>query len=92
VVTWEDIDPRTDFLAIYIQGLTNAFRLVETPQGITHVSKTLQLNFWRPGDTVDEHEKEIRFGTPVFSDPAEQARILQIYGLTERLDYLWVYR
>ena len=27
VVTWEDVDPRIDFFSIYVQGLTNAFRL-----------------------------------------------------------------
>ncbi len=54
--------------------------------------KTLQMNFWRPGDAVFEHEKEVRYGVPARSDPAEQARILSQFGLQQRLDYLWVYR
>lgn len=92
VVTWEDVDPRTDYLSIFVQGLTNAFRLVETPEGVANLSKTLQLNFWRPGDAVYEHEKEIRYGVPAVANEAEQAKILKMYGIQERLDHLWVYR
>jgi hypothetical protein len=67
VVTWLDVDPRTDFFSIYIQGLTNAYRFVDTgdPQQKKELEfKTLQLNFHRPGDTVEEHEGEIRYGIP----------------------------
>ena len=59
---------------------------------MVHQLKTLQLNFWRPGDVVYEHEEEIRYGVPAVSDPAEQAKILTKYGITERVDHLWVYR
>jgi hypothetical protein len=92
VVTWEDVDPRTDFFSIYVQGLTNAFRIQATPKGVAHLQKTLQLNFWRPSDPVDEHELEIRYGVPAVTELAEQARILAHYGLTTRVDHLWVYR
>jgi hypothetical protein len=93
VVTWENIDPRTDYFSIFVQGLTNAFRLDRTPDGrVVHQLKTLQLNFWRPGDAVLEHEKEIRYGIPSVSNPAEQADILAKYGLQVRVDHLWVYR
>jgi len=71
VATWEDIDPATDTFAIYVQGLTNAYRW-ENPVGALakgalpgsgrkFFPKTLILNFWRPGDKELEHEKEIRF-------------------------------
>jgi hypothetical protein len=71
VVTWEDIDPRTDRFSIYIQGLTNAY-LWDDPPGAFKVgdkpgvgrelyAKTLILNFWRPSDTEHEHEDEIRY-------------------------------
>ncbi len=93
VVTWEDIDPRINFLSIYIQGLTNAFELTiaqDATRSFKH--KTLQLNFWRPGDTVDEHEREIRYGVPLYSDVAKQSSVLQHYNLTEPLDHLWIYR
>jgi len=88
VVTWEDIDPRVDYFSVYVQGLTNAFRL----EGGRHLQKTLKLNFWRPGDVVYEHEKEIRYGVPSVSDSIEQAKILAKYGLEERVDHLWLYR
>ncbi len=42
--------------------------------------KTLKLNFWRPGDELLEHEKEIRFGIP------DQR------GGPGGVDYEWVYR
>jgi hypothetical protein len=46
--------------------------------------KTLQLNFWRPGDEIDEHEEEIRFGVPL--DKAD------LYDSEEGVAYRWVYR
>jgi len=93
VVTWEDVDPRIDFFSIYVQGLTNAFRM-ETSQtgGVTQRLKTLQLNFWRPSDTIDEHENEIRYGVPSVTNPQEQAAICARYNIPRRVDYLWVYR
>lgn len=101
-VTWTDLDPRIDFFSIYVQGLTNAYQFEDNPDefepgdppgtGRTYQTKTLRLNFWRPGDSVLQHEGEIRFGLPVETDPARMAEILEQYGLTERLDYQWVYR
>jgi hypothetical protein len=67
VATWRDIDPGTDRFSIFIKGLTNAYRIKADEQtggwqGYTR--KTLQLNFWRPGDEFFEHEEEIRYGIP----------------------------
>jgi len=102
VATWEDVDPRIDFFSVLVKGLTNAYKPVNLPNsfkpgdppgsGRQLLAKTLRLNFWRPGDTVHEHEEEIRFGVPVDADPARQARILKKFGLKQRVDYLWVYR
>lgn len=74
VVTWEDIDPRTDFFSVYVQGLTNAYKWEDTPDAVQpgsppgtgkkFVQRTLKLNFWRPGDEFDENEREIRYGVP----------------------------
>jgi hypothetical protein len=74
VATWEDVDPRIDRFSIYVDGLTNAYRWQDTPgaykpgdplgKGRSFVRKALKLNFWRPGDEFDEHEKEIRYGIP----------------------------
>ncbi len=61
VVTWEDVDPQTDRFSIYIQGLTNAYKWYDTPEGRKYAYKTLRLDFWRPGDDLDEREEEIRF-------------------------------
>lgn len=102
VATWEDVDPRIDFFSVFVRGLSNSYQF-EDPEGAYQPGaepgsgrilrfKTLQLNFWRPGDTVLEHEREIRFGVPIDPDPALQQQILAKYGLSERLDHLWVYR
>lgn len=78
VVTWEDVDPRCDRFAVYIQGLTNAYKGFDVQEnGETvrkYTRKTLLLNFWRPGDEFFTDEREIRFG-----DPTD-------------LDYEWVYK
>ena len=110
VVTWEEIDPRIDYFSLYIQGLTNAFKF-EDPAGAykkgeppgtgrKFTVKTLQLNFWRPGDTVEENEEEIRYGVRldgdsnlekgVYSDL--QKKIFAEHGIDKPLDHLWLYR
>jgi hypothetical protein len=102
VVTWTDIDPRIDYFMVYVQGLTNAYRF-EDPAGAFKAGdapgtgrkltrKTLQLNFWRPGDTVDPKEEEIRFGARLDPDPTEQEKILKEYGVAKPVDHVWVYR
>ncbi len=102
VATWENVDPRIDFFSIYIRGLTNAFICADTPgayqkgdapgKGRVFRFKTLQLNFWRPGDTVFEHENEIRYGVPIDSDPNVQKKMLERFDLEQRLDHRWIYR
>jgi hypothetical protein len=92
VVTWVDVDPQTKFFSIFLQGLTNAYKLAAGPQGPLHLQKTLQLNFWRPADPFHEHEQEIRYGIPAYTDAADQARALAFYNLPVRVDHLWVYR
>jgi hypothetical protein len=102
VVTWTDVDPRIDYFVVYVQGLTNAYKFVDPPgaykagdapgAGRQILKKTLQLNFWRPGDTVDPNEEEIHFGCRLDPDPAEQQNILKEYGIDKPVDYVWVYR
>lgn len=93
VATWENIDPKIDFLSIYVSGLTNAFQRIENETGEVQLKrKTLQLNFFRPGDTVGQTEDRIRFGIPAYTDEQEQSYVLEQYGLEKRLDYQWVYR
>jgi hypothetical protein len=75
VATWEDIDPRIVRFSVYVFGLTNAYRWKDEPgeykpgdsvlKGRKLYRKTLQLNYWRPGDRYFEHdEEEIRYGVP----------------------------
>lgn len=93
VVTWEDVDPRIDFFSIYIQGLSNAFKYTDKAPGQREFAfKTLQLNFWRPGDTEHEHEGEFRYGVRIVSSPSEQDQIFRHYGIRERQDHRWIYR
>jgi hypothetical protein len=102
LVTWTNIDPRIDYFVVYVQGLTNAYRF-EDPAGAYKAGdppgagrkltkKTLQLNFWRPGDTVDPNEEELRYGCRVDADPADLAKILAEYGIDKPIDHTWVYR
>jgi hypothetical protein len=101
VATWEDVDPRLDFLSVYVQGLTNAYKFADPagafkqgdPPGTGRIfaTKTLQLNFWRPGDIVNPTEEEIRYGLPTVA-PEERLQYLKMYGQQTWVDYQWVYR
>lgn len=101
VATWESVDPTTDFVAVYVKGLSNAYKVRDLgtydpagppANGRLFGSKVLQINFWRPSDQFFEHEQEVRYGIPIVSEPAEQAQILSHYGLQERVAYRWLYR
>jgi hypothetical protein len=102
VVTWAHVDPRIDYFVVHVQGLTNAYKF-EDPAGAFKagdapgtgrklLKKTLQLNFWRPGDTVDPKEEEIHFGCRLDPDPADQQAILKEYGIEKPVDHVWIYR
>ena len=73
VATWEDIDPKTVWFSVYVQGLTNAYKIETVTEKDAegketkrwqYLRKTLVLNFWRPGDAHFETDREIRFGQP----------------------------
>lgn len=94
VATWTDVDPRIDFFSVYVGGLSNAYRW-EDPAGAYKAGdpigtgreftrKTLQLNFWRPGDEHLQDEREVRFG--VARGKAG------LYDVSEGVAYRWVYR
>ncbi|WP_428307181.1 hypothetical protein [Lacipirellula sp.] len=94
VAMWEDVDPQIDFFSIYVRGLSNglawtdpkgAFKKGDAPgTGRKFTYKTLQLNFWRPGDDIGQNEREVRFGTaPQRAD---------FYDSGEGVAYRWVYR
>jgi hypothetical protein len=93
VATWIDIDPRIDFFSVFVGGLTNAYRWKDPAnfkpgdppgKGRQFVYKTLQLNFWRPGDELQPNEREIRFGVPLDKP--------DLYNVGDGVAYRWVYR
>jgi hypothetical protein len=94
VATWVDVDPRIDFFSVFVGGLTNAYRWTDTPaayhlgdapgRGRQFVHKTLQLNFWRPGDELMPNEREFRYGVPL--DKAA------FYNVGDGVAYRWLYR
>ena len=94
VATWIDIDPRIDFLSVFVGGLTNAYRWTDDPAGY-HAGdppgkgrrfehKLLQINFWRPGDDIEPNEREFRYGVPL--DKAA------LYSVGDGVAYRWLYR
>ena len=94
VAMWEDVDPKIDFFSVYVRGLTNAYEWTDPPgaykagdspgAGRKFTFKTLQLNFWRPGDELDQNEREFRYGVA----PERGA----FYDSPEGVAYRWVYR
>lgn len=92
VATWEDVDPDIDFFSVEVSGLTNAFQQQGEGNDAPYERKVLQLNFYRPGDKVAQTDDRIRFGVPAYRDEDEQQYILKQYGLTERLDYRWLFK
>ena len=82
IAVWTDVDPKIDYLSVYVNGITNAYRLARQPSGEIAVrKKTLQLNFWRPGDSVQEDRDQVDFGIPLVDDPKEQIEITKRYQL-----------
>ena len=82
VAIWGDVDPNIDYLSVYVSGLTNAFRIDRNAEGeISFRRKTLQLNFWRPGDAIVQERDRVDYGIPLVDKPAEQIEIcsLRIY-------------
>lgn len=76
----QGLDPRVDYMSIYIQGLTNAFRYSESVDGKSnYTQKTLQLNWWRPGDSFNEADDRIYYGVPLVKDQRKQVKILGLY-------------
>ncbi|HMO14848.1 MAG TPA: hypothetical protein PKD64_05135 [Pirellulaceae bacterium] len=82
VAVWENVDPRIDFVRVYVSGLTNAYRLARDNNGeLTTKRKTLQVNFWRPGDAVRETRNPVRYGIPLEDNYRRQIQICDRYNL-----------
>lgn len=80
VAIWEDVNPKIDYVSVFVKGLTNAFRLSRNVNDPSKI-KTLQLNFWRPGDSVAQHNDAVDYGIPLIDDPARQVLVCERYDL-----------
>ena len=92
VLTWIDVNPNIDYVSVFVSGLTNAFEQDGEGDDAPYRRKSLQLNFYRPGDAMAQTEDRIRFGVPSFENEEEQAYVLSKYDLEEPLNYRWVFR
>jgi hypothetical protein len=82
VAVWEGVNPNVDYVSVMVSGLTNAYRIKRSDDGaISFKRKTLQLNFWRPGDDFEEAKDRVDFGIPLVDDPKEQVLITRRYAL-----------
>ncbi len=82
VAVWFNVDPEIDYVSVQVKGLTNAYRIVKTPGGeLDFKFKTLQLNFWRPGDGLEQSEDVVDYGIPLVDDPDKQVAITRRYQL-----------
>jgi len=82
VATWIDLDPRINFATISVQGLSNAFRSDQdgAADDNKHRVKTLQLNFWRPGDSTVSGDN-FKLGIPYDEEVKRQVSLLKRYRL-----------
>ncbi len=82
IALWYNVDPRIDYVTVRVRGLTNAFRLERNPDDTIAVrNKTLQLNFWRPGDGIEQDRDKVEFGIPLLDNPLQQTEIATRYRL-----------
>ncbi len=66
VAVWDNVDPKSDALHIYVRGLSDGFQVLASPKDGKPIVryKTLRLDFIRRGDEHGPHEKEIELGDP----------------------------
>jgi hypothetical protein len=83
VAMWRGVDPSADLLTLYMTGFSNGYVVTKAPDGSEMVwRKTLIQKFWRPGDEIDQDEREIHYsGKPewdyCYRAPGEQSKILR---------------
>lgn len=81
VAIWTGVNPKLDFVSVFVEGFTNAYRIERKGEEINLKRKNIQLNFWRAGDAVDEVADKIDFGIPLVDDPKQQVLITRRYNL-----------
>lgn len=61
VATWRGVDPTADRFRIFMTGFSNGYEVTKGPNGEEIVlRKTLVQEYWRPGDELQQDEREIR--------------------------------
>ena len=61
VAIWRNVDPRTDYLTVRMEGFCNAYRISQNAAGETIVEhKVIEQRFGRPGDEYNQQEDEFR--------------------------------
>lgn len=60
VAIWRNVDPRTDYLRVFMTGFSNAYRLGKVDDKTVLERKTIVQRFWRPGDEFEQDEEEFR--------------------------------
>lgn len=81
VAFWVDVDPSINFLTTYVQGLTNAYIVNDQDAKPVFKQKTLQMNFWKPGDSKDVVKDEIYNGIPLQEGNKRQSTYCRFYSL-----------
>ncbi len=61
VAMWLGVDPEADRFRIFMTGFSNGYEVKKGPNGEEIVlRKTLVQEYWRPGDELQQDEREIR--------------------------------
>ena len=61
VAMWRGVDPFADRFRIFMTGFSNGYEVSKGPNGEEIVlRKTLVQEYWRPGDEIEQDEREIR--------------------------------
>lgn len=61
LATWRAVDSTTDYFTLYLTGFSSGYRITKGPDGNDVVwRRTIEHQFWRPGDEFDEDEREFR--------------------------------
>ncbi len=86
IAIWDNVDPRVDYVSVFISGLTNSYRIQGNVDSTTALGqrtkkRTLQLNFWRPGDQVNQDQDKVVYGIPLVDNSDEQIQICERYNL-----------
>ncbi|MCU0711179.1 MAG: hypothetical protein MUC43_03905 [Pirellula sp.] len=73
VAIWMDVDPKADFFAVDVRGLTSAYQIRrDENQETSYDRKTLRIYHWRAGDDLAPENHRIRLGVPPYVGPDKE--------------------